>query len=239
MSSKDKQNNVTHSNIILFCLLMVIILLVFGISLKSAGNTTNRLRIASEQSTANGEILSEIQETLIQIQKQLDEIQENQSVQSETLKTIQDQLTTISESEVLTGPKLYASYADEITSTIYPDIPAEYVKALIWIESRYEPMIVNESTGVKGLMQISPRWHTQRAENLGVTDLFDPYGNILVGCDILNELTQQEDFNYALNFFAGGYPYADRYKDCISPYIQELNTVIHQMENGEIILGGE
>ena len=37
-------------------------------------------------------------------------------------------------------------------------------------------------------MQISRKWHTGRMEKLGVSDLNDPYSNILVGTDYLAEL---------------------------------------------------
>lgn len=139
--------------------------------------------------------------------------------------------------EPLTGPKLYLSYVDQITTEVYPDIPADYIKAMIWRESRYEP---NCKTGNHvGLMQISTKWHTQRAKSLGVDDLYDPYGNILVGCDILNEFTQSNDFRYALNYFAGGYKYANSYKNSKSPVEKELDRIVEQMNNGDIVIGGE
>lgn len=130
----------------------------------------------------------------------------------------------------VTPEQMYWGYVKDITAKYYPDIDADYVYAIIYHESRFKPDAVNEKTGVVGLMQISPKWHTERASNLGVKDLKDPYGNILVGCDLLNELTKDYDFNYALNFFAGGYAYADRYKDTTSPFISELNDIIASEE---------
>lgn len=136
----------------------------------------------------------------------------------------------------LEGPALYASYVDEIVSNYYPDLNADYIKAMIYHESRYDPLAVNQNSGVMGLMQISPKWHLERAHSLGVTDLLDPYGNILVGCDLLNELTQQYDFQYAVNFFAGGYAYANDYCNSPSPYISAVQNFITQMQCGEIVL---
>ena len=43
----------------------------------------------------------------------------------------------------------------------------------------------------KGLMQISVKWHKERMERLGVTDIFDEYSNILVGTDYLMELADE------------------------------------------------
>lgn len=45
-----------------------------------------------------------------------------------------------------------------------------------------------ENGGCKGLMQISDRWHTDRMERLGVTDIYDVDSNIHVGADYLAEL---------------------------------------------------
>lgn len=48
-----------------------------------------------------------------------------------------------------------------------------------------------ENGGCKGLMQISDRWHTDRMERLGVTDIYDVDSNIHVGADYLAELFQE------------------------------------------------
>lgn len=235
MSQNNTQNSKKLRNVTIMLLLIIIAIFTLGI-LTRYPSTINRL---SETESA----LSEIKDSLIDIQNQLNQIKVIQSAQTSMLSMIEERVSEVEEElipepEPLEGPALYASYADTITSTIYPDISADYVKAIIYHESRYNPDALNSATGVKGLMQINPKWHTKRAESLGVIDLFDPYGNILVGCDILNELTQQHDFNYALNFFAGGYPYADRYKNSASPFVKQLNDIIRQMENGEIILEG-
>lgn len=239
MSTKNQQKSKRFRNLTISLLLILIGLFTIGILTRSPSPISELSATTSQTEDDTARILSEIQESIETMQKEIEEIRRAQINHTEMLKFIQKEIETGHESNILSGPKLYSSYVDEITSVIYPDIPAEYVKAIIWHESRYQPDKTNNKTGVKGLMQISPKWHTKRAESLGVTNLFDPYGNILVGCDILHELTQQHDFNYALNFFAGGYPYADRYKSSVSPFVKELNNIIHQMENGEIILGGE
>lgn len=48
-----------------------------------------------------------------------------------------------------------------------------------------------ENGGCYGLMQISVKWHSDRMELLGVTDIFDERGNILVGTDYLAELFEK------------------------------------------------
>lgn len=91
--------------------------------------------------------------------------------------------------------ELYFSYVDEITSRdeydFYPDID-KLVKAIMVVESDCQPNLTS-SAGCIGLMQLSPYWQAERAKRLGVANLWDPYGNILVGIDFLKDLY----FNYA------------------------------------------
>lgn len=131
----------------------------------------------------------------------------------------------------------YCKYVDEITSDIYPDLDPLLVKAVIQHESRYNAEAYNPRTGVVGLMQINPKWHSARADKLGV-DLKDPYGNILVGCDILNELCQSSSVSYALNVYAGGYTYANSYIHGTSPYEETIYWMMDGITNGSLVLGG-
>lgn len=65
----------------------------------------------------------------------------------------------------------------------------ELLMAIIERESAGQSDI--ESGGCKGLMQISDRWHTERMNRLGVTDIYDMDGNIHVGADYLAELFEE------------------------------------------------
>lgn len=56
----------------------------------------------------------------------------------------------------------------------------------------------------KGLMQIDEKWHGDRMERLGVTDLYDPYSNILVGVDYLAELAAEDDDLYTVLMIYSG-----------------------------------
>lgn len=82
------------------------------------------------------------------------------------------------------------------------NICPELVQAIIERESRWNPNAVNGDC--MGLMQISERWHRERMERLGVTDLFDPYDNILVGVDYMAELFERyEDPGMVLMIYNG------------------------------------
>ena len=62
----------------------------------------------------------------------------------------------------------------------------ELVMAIIERESEGDPNATNGNC--KGVMQISERWHVDRMDRLGVTDIYDAVGNIHVGVDYLSDL---------------------------------------------------
>ena len=64
------------------------------------------------------------------------------------------------------------------------DIPPNILHALAYVESRYNVNATGTS-GDSGLCQIIPKWNRDRMKRLGVTDIYDPYSNVLVCADIL------------------------------------------------------
>lgn len=102
----------------------------------------------------------------------------------------------------------------------------ELVQAVIERESGWDPKAENE--GCEGLMQIEPLFHQGRMERLGVTDLRDPYDNILVGVDFLAELFRQYHEIYpVLMFYNAGYSEKEGLlayeKGYISDYAREVD----------------
>lgn len=65
----------------------------------------------------------------------------------------------------------------------------ELVEAIIEQESGWDPEAVNGDC--IGLMQIHQIWQWPRMQQLGVVDLTDPYENILIGVDLLEELFEK------------------------------------------------
>ena len=85
------------------------------------------------------------------------------------------------------------------------------VLAMIKKESAFNSASVGDNGNSFGLMQIQPRWHQQRMNELGVTDLLDPYQNILVGVDYLADmLAYEKGLEWALMAYNGGPTYANR-----------------------------
>jgi hypothetical protein len=77
-------------------------------------------------------------------------------------------------------------YITEICTNYSNKVLPELVKSVIDRESSRNPKATNGDC--LGLMQVSSYWHSKRAAKLGVKDFYDPYGNILLGVDYLNEL---------------------------------------------------
>lgn len=151
----------------------------------------------------------------------------------------QQEQEDLTENEPMTPAELYDSYVYEITSTRYPSLDPQLVRAIIYHESRYNSESINSKTSATGLMQLSPKWQTARAKALGVNDLSDPYGNILTGCDFLNELFERYSFNYALNIYAGGYCYAEQNKGRTSNYVLAVQSIMDGLADGMIVPGGD
>lgn len=84
------------------------------------------------------------------------------------------------------------------------DVEPTLILSVIHQESRCIPTALGSSNDT-GLMQIVPKWHQERISDLGVTDLFDPYQNILVGTHLLNALNVQDNPIDALVVYNGGY----------------------------------
>lgn len=103
-------------------------------------------------------------------------------------------------------PKEYIAFCEEIGMKYH--VSPEVLEAIIEHESRGIPTVGND-VGCYGLMGISAYWNAGRMERLGVKDLHDPYGNILVGADLLVELFEEKEDPYEVLRYYGGYPEGD------------------------------
>lgn len=96
----------------------------------------------------------------------------------------------------------YQGYVYEIAKMY--NICPELIMAIIETESSGRADAVSK-VGCVGLMQIYPKYHQDRMERLGVTDLTDAYSNILVGCDYIAEMAKKyHDLNVVLAGYNAG-----------------------------------
>ena len=87
----------------------------------------------------------------------------------------------------------------------YPSVSPAMVMAIIEHESNFDRYAVNYNGTCFGLMQIYVYYNQGRMNKLGVTDIYDAYGNILVGVDLLSELYHTYgNWSEALYHYSGG-----------------------------------
>ena len=89
------------------------------------------------------------------------------------------------------------------------NIAPAIVIAMIEKESSYDASKIGDNGDSLGLMQIQPKWHKERMERLGCTDLLDPFQNVTVGIDYISELIRiDSDLYWVLMAYNGGNLYS-------------------------------
>lgn len=125
---------------------------------------------------------------------------------SEPIQTAQVAPETVPEVKATPMPT-ESPKPESVESLAFYDVPLDYglqcfvislceehhidpavVISIIETESNYDIDAVGDHGKALGLMQIQPRWHQDRMDKLGVTDLRNPYENVMVGVDYLQEL---------------------------------------------------
>ena len=101
-------------------------------------------------------------------------------------------------------------------------ITYELALAVIRKETGFQN-VMGDNGNSYGYMQIQPRWHEERMERLGVTDLTDPYSNFRVGCDFLAELLNKYTLEEALTAYNSGKPGKSEYATSVMNYMDEYN----------------
>ena len=116
-------------------------------------------------------------------------------------------------------------------------ISFELVMAIIMQESSFRPKVTGDGGYSKGLMQIQERYHSDTMKELGVTDLYDPIGNVDVGVEILRGYFEElDDVYHVLMRYNGGEPYATNMMKTgkVSDYAKEITerAIKYEEENG-------
>jgi soluble lytic murein transglycosylase-like protein len=97
-------------------------------------------------------------------------------------------------------PVEYQTYCEQIGAQY--SISPELLEAMMEQESSGKPQVHNGNC--KGLMQINEQFHKPRMIKLGVTNIYDPYSNILVAADYMQELFETyEDMGTVLMIYNG------------------------------------
>ena len=101
-------------------------------------------------------------------------------------------------------------------------ITYELALAVIRQETDFRNVVGDNGDSI-GYMQIQPRWHRERMERLGVTDLADPCSNFRVGCDFLAELLEKYTLEEALTAYNSGKAGQSEYATSVIGYMEEYN----------------
>lgn len=120
-------------------------------------------------------------------------------------------------------------YTEEIGAKY--GICPELLQAMVFYESSNNPK-VKSSGGDTGYMQINKKWHKDRMKRLGVQDLTDGYGNILVGADYLAELSEEyEDIPMVLMKYNGDSKADKLYRQGkMSDYAEKILDLSQELE---------
>ena len=116
---------------------------------------------------------------------------------------------------------IFTMCSESDTCTLDPAI----VIAVIWKESDFDVNAIGDNGNSLGLMQIQPRWHSERMEKVNGLNLLDPYQNIRVGIDYLIELYSiDNDIEWVLMAYNGGPTYANslRSQGLVSDYALDI-----------------
>lgn len=100
-------------------------------------------------------------------------------------------------------------------------IDTAVVLAVIQKESTYIVDAIGDHGRAQGLMQVQARWHGARMEELGCDDMLDPFDNVTVGIDFLDEMIDKGyGMEWALTAYNGGEIRAHKFRDAgeISSY---------------------
>ena len=112
------------------------------------------------------------------------------------------------------------------------DIDPALVIAVIEYETggKYESSAVGDQGYSYGLMQIQPQWHQGRMDELGCTNLLNPFENVCVGIDFLDELFDTgNSTEWVLMAYNGGPSYA--YAKVSRGEVSEYATTVLNISN--------
>lgn len=107
----------------------------------------------------------------------------------------------------------------------------ELLQAIAWQESSWQPDA--SAGGCEGLMQVAACWHSDRMARLGVTDLYEPEGNMLVAADYLAELFERWEDPAMVLMVYNGDSNAQHYWETgegISVYALQILELSEQLE---------
>ena len=121
------------------------------------------------------------------------------------------------------------------------NIDPALVMAIIYRESRFQADVIGDHGNSFGLMQIQPKWHQWRMDELGCDNLLDPYQNVAVGLHLLNELySRGKSTEWVLMAYNGGPSCANKMeaKGELSGYAERALTDYERYKTERTVIDG-
>lgn len=103
------------------------------------------------------------------------------------------------------------------------DVDMVLALAMIRRETQFKN-ITGDGGASHGYMQVQTKWHSDRMERLGVTDLYDPLSNFRVGCNFIAELLEKYPLTDALTWYNSGETGRNQYADDVIAYMEEITA---------------
>ena len=98
------------------------------------------------------------------------------------------------------------------------NIDPAIILAMAFRETTYRTDAIGDGGNSYGLLQIQPKWHRERMQRLGCTNLLDPYQNVIVGIDYLAEnLNRYGSIEAALTAYNRGH-----YSGTVTSYAKDI-----------------
>jgi soluble lytic murein transglycosylase-like protein len=99
------------------------------------------------------------------------------------------------------------------------------VMAMAYKESTYRVDAIGDGGKSYGLLQVQPRYHYKRMQELGCTDLLDPYQNVTVAIDYLaDQIERYGDLAKGLTAYNAG-----SYKGKVTGYAKTVMALAEEM----------
>ena len=138
-------------------------------------------------------------------------------------KVLQPNVEVDTQFEVVPAKEAYEDIIQEAAKTY--DIDPGLIRAVMQAESAFHPYIVSRA-GAEGLMQLMP----DLADEMGVTDSFDPRENIMGGARYLKQLLDMHNGNIALTLasYNAGPGNVRRYRGV--PPFKETRTYVKKIK---------
>lgn len=118
------------------------------------------------------------------------------------------------------------------------DIDPAIIFAMIDKESDFDSEAVGDGGASFGLMQIKQKWHQERMDRLAVTDLLNPYQNVVVAIDYLGELLNRHDGNMEMALMSYNAGQTGAYKQWFSKGIYSNGYSQEVLEKSKILTEG-